>query len=312
MRREYKVLQALQERIPLEDSGHIIKAEGYRTWSDEEGNHWAIQMTPIATDSFKEFFKREIASNDLPKIMSCMIVGLAIIHAAGIWHHDIHSGNILLWHKGIRWGDTLEWRSGTHKPNMFEDKGLQGSPIYTDFCAAHVFEETGDCEVNEDRNGSPTHQAQFSFPDICDEHKKEGKADVFSLGGVLVQALAILLDDREVTASLPTTGFSLSEILLQKESNDKVRTTLGKFIPKGELSSLDPGAIEVLRYITIIQNMLDPNPQSRPTAKEAAISLLPEVPDSMMNMCLACWRWCHRFKTTVATEKLILPGRTRS
>jgi Protein kinase domain len=239
-KRELKVWKALNEENPPSQDHHwpqhCILQEVSK--QDHEGSgktihHVFVIMWPIAdSNSLMQclrsptFPRRSIRYN-----MGCMIVGLAIIHAAGVWHHDIHWGNILM---------------------------HDNHPLYTDFGKAHKFDQKADW--------SPFDGWKFVFPDVCKEHNAGDKEDVFSLAAILLDMLAYLTRNEElksyrVRPDGRPINFSWSAELLKREPNEKVINTLKT------LTSPNPRT----DYIKVILEMLDRDRETRPTAKESAL-----------------------------------------
>ena len=211
--KEAKVWKSLRRRIPHEFQDHLhfpehCRAEIRKEPTVEGGSsppriHTFLVMWPIAdSNSLRHTLQdknRPLARRLVRTLMGCLLVGLARIHAAGVWHHDMHSGNILI----------------------HEDH-----PLFSDFGKAHVFEP----------KPSRAEDVEYDYPAGCAEHGNDtDKDDVLSLGVILIDLLVYLTGNKELKRhrqppNQKALDFSMSAKIRTKDLNDAVRATLNKMI----------------------------------------------------------------------------------
>ncbi|PSN65702.1 kinase-like protein [Corynespora cassiicola Philippines] len=169
-RNEIKIIKQLRSHP------HIIQVY----WSYTCDNEFGMLLTPIAHDGDLRAYLRAIQNTGksptpeqhavLCRSFGCLASGLAFIHSHTIRHKDIKPQNILV---------------------------HNGQMIYTDFGIALDASEqdtttTGRPEAFTDR---------YYAPEVADWEPRNRKSDVFSLGCVFVEIMALLTSDADLGVS---------------------------------------------------------------------------------------------------------------
>lgn len=157
---------------------HIIQIH----WSYACGNELGMLLTPAARDGDLRAYLRRIQDAGEPptseqhsvlsRSFGCLASGLAFIHSHKIRHKDIKPQNILV-----------------HDGHM----------IYTDFGIA--FDAT---EQDTTTTGRPeAFTDRYRAPEVANWEPRNRKSDVFSLGCVFIEIMALLSPDAKSRASDP-------------------------------------------------------------------------------------------------------------
>ena len=225
---EYDILKKLLA-LPPHKQKHMVKF--HDVYSVNEGTtsaqHYLV-MSPIADPGNLVVFlnKQQPGDPALLKIMGCLITGLAILLEAKIRHHDIHPWNILV-HKGV--------------------------PLYTDFGLSYDFENSKQSRTLEDAR----HQSQFAAPEYFDDTQfRDSKSEVFALGGVLYEIIAVYLHHSSMLkhrATVSETQFGI------REECREARWAL-------QVDAMMKTADEISNWwLNIINFMLEPDHKHRPS-----------------------------------------------
>ncbi|KAF2016515.1 kinase-like protein [Aaosphaeria arxii CBS 175.79] len=203
---------------------HVIRVFATFTSKQEVG----IILHPVADGGDLKSFLHDCQEVPQPSTaqrailrsgFGCLSVGLAFIHEQGIRHKDIKPGNILI-----------------HQGNM----------IYTDFGYSLKYDIAG----NSTTYGKPEmFTAKYCAPEVKNEERRNSKADVFSLGCVLLELLAVYSDPNLASQFTPDP---------YHESIDAIQR---KLTTPCDVSSSDYPWLR-----TIISSMIDASPNLRPRA----------------------------------------------
>lgn len=158
--KEYWILKDIDKLLAPQNSFFVNVKEAYTVGLDTKNPQFFLVMYPVANGGnlTKYLQKSSPPAEELFQVMGRLVVGLAILHKAGIQHHDIHPGNILI-HDGF--------------------------PLYTDFGLAYSFKFPWNSKT---RDTLHRHHCNFAAP----ENEQDTKSDVFALGGVLYEIAAFL------------------------------------------------------------------------------------------------------------------------
>ncbi|KAH7371245.1 kinase-like domain-containing protein [Pyrenochaeta sp. MPI-SDFR-AT-0127] len=290
MIKEYEIATTLRSRLPPKSRSHIIQIFSAYAVSDNHTNlpweehtkQYCVRAAPVADYNLKSFLDSQVhAPGDLRRIMGCLIVGLANMHEAGVWHHDIHPLNILM---------------------------AKGRPIYTDFGHAHLFQEEADeiplsdnevddSDANENNNiagnRSATPQARYAIPELCDQHQKSEKGDVLSLGVVFFYIMAGMTGDTTLMEHRSGMGpFWSAQVVGNEEVNAEVRQAL----ETAEICHKEHAS-----YLSITKSMLKRDAKERPTTREL-VARLPLIPGEL-GMCDNCHTWRTKMSGQVTADR---------
>jgi len=173
---EHKIMRELS-KLSDHEQVHLVRHELTYTTNVTEGSaQYYMVISPIASQGNLTQFLSHVntgAYSPLPKIMGCLVTGLAILHNAKIRHHDLHPGNILI---------------------------HQDSPLYSDFGLSYNFKNHQDSKTKE----NPRHHWQFAAPEYFRNEERGTSADVFGLGGILYEIAAVLTKDEDMLNCRPT------------------------------------------------------------------------------------------------------------
>lgn len=253
-RHEYDIMRKLSG-LSLGEQKHMVKL--YDAYSVNDGTtsaQYYLVMSPIANPGNLVVFLNKQQSGDraLLTLMGCLVTGLAILLKAKIRHHDIHPWNILV-HEGV--------------------------PLYTDFGLSYDFENSKQSRTLENAR----HQSQFAAPEYFEDHFRDSKAEVFALGAVLYEIMAVYLDHSNMLkqrATMSDTRFGILE-----ESTD-ARWALQEALrdTSDSLSNL---------WLKIIIGMLDFNLKERYSIDE----ILDQCEQGGLSVCDDCKRWRDSART---------------
>lgn len=251
---EYDILKKLLA-LPPHKQKHMVKF--HDVYSVNEGTtsaqHYLV-MSPIADPGNLVVFlnKQQPGDRDpaLLTIMGCLITGLAILLEAKIRHHDIHPWNILV-HKGV--------------------------PLYTDFGLSYDFENSKQSRTEEDTR----HQPQFAAPEYFNGQFRDSKSEIFALGGVLYEIMAVYLNHSSMLkqrATVSETRFGIWE------ESQKARWAL-----QGEALTEITDHLSIT-WLNIITFMLEPNPEHR-FGLNAIMDFAKRDGYGAWSVCDDCTRW---------------------
>lgn len=297
--RELATGMCLRERIPVEFRKHMIEILSDTDCSispdpyserdlTQQFENFIITRPVVDSGTLEDFLKNQQPDQaTLQRMVGCLITSLAILHEIGrIWHHDIHTKNILI-HQGFPiYNDFgLGHIHSTPRNWRTDDFPDEGEPHDSDF------EETGTKDLtlffDSDPEYSDTERIQAQPLPLYEGLGKHGaipkraEKDVFSLGGALLDILGGLTRDTKLHP-YQSMGFSRSEKLQEKVSNASLRSVLSKYAEDNQYPIL----------METVKRMLDLDFTTRVTAKEAAFMLYNDDKGKELWMCKSCEKWC--------------------
>jgi serine/threonine protein kinase len=204
-----KLNQAFQNEIniikQLHPHSHITQVH----WSYACGNELGMLLTPVACDGDLRAYLRAIQDTAKPptpdqqsilrRSFGCLASGLAHIHSHTIRHKDIkpqnilvHDGQMIYTDFGIAFDATLEDTTTTGKPEAFTRR----------YCA----------------------------PEVANWEQRNRKSDVFSLGCVFIEIIAVLEPDIDLQISTSHPYWvmvdHIQKTLIQSSTSDSERDQL--------------------------------------------------------------------------------------
>jgi serine/threonine protein kinase len=217
---------------------------------------------------------------DLKRIMGCLVIGLAIMHEAGIRHHDIHTENILINGKvplyndyGLAKHDAFSYDLGgelhdnLHKRTFSFSEGISSSNI------ARLQPRLVALDIENTPN---------LWPDRSYNREKLGpERDILFLAGVLVEILAVLTGDKVLIACREIRK-SRSVKYVDLNRNSTVREALIRHSIRGSYAV----------FAFLVTQMLEINLKFRIRAENAALDLFEQEGSS--SMCDHCSDWCKK------------------
>ena len=245
---EYDIMKRLEALSPIEKY-HMVKLHDVFSVNDGTASaQYYLVMMPIADSGNLVLYllKQKPGNDALCAFMGCLVTGLGILLKAKIRHHDIHPWNIL----------------------VHEDR-----PLYTDFGLSYDFENSKQSRTLEDAR----HQSQFAAPEYHNGQFRGSKAEVFALGAVLYEIMAVYLDNADMLekrATMSNTQFGLKEEsadarLALQEANLKTPEPLSKL------------------WLEIIVLMLEIDPEARCDID----TILDKVERGGSTVCTHCMLW---------------------
>ncbi|KAF2729851.1 kinase-like protein [Polyplosphaeria fusca] len=231
---------------------HIIRVVGTYTLPRK----LSILLYPVADytlDQFIDSVEDDLASAErsarlysISTFLRCLAKGLDYIHCHAMKHMDIKPKNLLV--RCMRHSSICN--QGPYK-------------IYiADFNIARSYRSIDDCVTD-----SPTaYTRAYAAPEVVAQESRDQKADIFSLGAVFAEMLAVLADEQP--------GTSNPDALLRiRESNEEDRSYQGNVIHiQAWLRNLDVSTYGFESdsnhsHITeLVARMLSEDPKDRPNA----------------------------------------------
>ncbi|PVH95600.1 kinase-like protein [Periconia macrospinosa] len=216
----------------LQSHPHIVKIH----WSYACKNEMGMLLAPVASHGDLGGYLLEIEERGsmtleerrvLVQSFGCLASGLAFIHSQIIRHKDIKPQNILV---------------------------HEGHVMYTDFGIA-----LDASNRSTTTTGTPRALTyRYCAPEVADHEARNRKSDVFSLGSVFVEILAVLVPEAAAIA-LDRTPYW--------QRIDQVRDSLNR---------LSAGGSELRNLFAIARKMLDPRSATR-MATEVVVASLKDV-----------------------------------
>ena len=224
-----------------------------RRTDNEHAQHYIV-MLPIADKNLNAYLRTlttplGLASVDtLLRMMGCLVTGLAILHEEHIRHHDIHPGNILI-----------------HGTN----------PLYADFGLSYCFDSKIDSKTLE----NPYHNWIFAAPEYKKKTERGTASDVFALGGVLYEILAVLTQDQNMLQYRGTGGQTIWGLANESKEARKALS----------LARKSQNSAQVGNWLRLVDSML--THEHKNNARPRALAISKEVHNLMLPMCDCCRTW---------------------
>ncbi|PSN69401.1 kinase-like protein [Corynespora cassiicola Philippines] len=230
---------------------HIVQVIGTYTIS----SYLSILMYPVADFNLKDFldelkngppfsYKEICYSNDLLTFEHCLVSALSYIHSHMIKHMDIKPQNILL------------GPSRLEHP-LFRSGELDIMPIHAvylaDFGIARAYASIDDTETE----GPTSFTRKYAAPEVVERQARGLSADVFSLGCVLLEILAVR-KTGVISAGGRDFNWELKGVL---ESNEHFDTSYQANIEQLQGLIRDDWMLHEAQM-----SMLERDPKKRPTA----------------------------------------------
>jgi serine/threonine protein kinase len=185
--RKEEVIKEVEHLQRLKHS-HIIRVVGTYTLPRK----LSILLYPVADHTLDQFLD-SIADESFPEecsarlysvstFLRCLAKAVAYIHDTAMKHMDIKPKNLLV--RDMR--NSTICNQGQYK-------------IYiADFGIARSYRSVDDCNT-----GSPTaYTPMYAAPEVVAQEPRDQKADIFSLGAVYAEMLAVLADEGENTCNM--------------------------------------------------------------------------------------------------------------
>ncbi len=152
----------------LNQHKHIVRL----VCSYQQGCDFGILLLPVAPGNLYEFLQKRVSDEeqqryfkDLYQSFGCLLSGLSFIHSNGIRHKDIKPQNILV---------------DPQSPSKF---------LFTDFGLSRDFSDLSQSYTS----GRPdAFSSRYCAPEVAAYTQRGRKADIFSLGCVFIEIVAVL------------------------------------------------------------------------------------------------------------------------
>ncbi|KAF2197243.1 kinase-like protein [Delitschia confertaspora ATCC 74209] len=241
---------------------HVIRVVGTYTLPQK----LSILLYPVAEYTLDQFLESTQDSNhfllgeysvrlySISSFLRCLAKGLAYIHEKAMKHMDIKPKNLLV--RDMR--NSTICNQGQYK-------------IYiADFGIARSYKSVDDCNT-ESRTAFTR---MYAAPEVVAQERRDQKADIFSLGAVYAEILAVLANQDSQTSNLDLLG-ELREANNEDQSYQANITNVQSWL-RG-LSITTYGFESDANYSSIaelVALMLSVDPEDRPTA----LTILDNIP----------------------------------
>lgn len=252
--REVEHLQRLKH-------SHIIRVVGTYTLS----RTLSILLYPVADYTLDVFLDslqddlplqdRDARLNSISTFLRCLAKGLAYIHENAMKHMDIKPKNLLV--RDMR--SSIICNQGKYK-------------IYiADFGIARSYRSIDDCNTE-----SPTaYTKTYAAPEVVAQERRDQKADIFSLGAVYAEMLAVLANEKRPTTSNLDILHSIRESNPADRSYTAHAPDIQRWLRQLSLTTYGFESDTEHSHITeLVALMLSKDPADRPTA----INVIANIP----------------------------------
>jgi len=211
------------------------------TYEEEISSHalkYGIVMHPVAKYTLSLFYEsldsaedsRHTLVDSIEKWVGCLGSALSYVHAHGLLHRNIKASGILL-----------------HKEQVF----------FTEFAVSNYHRDTG-MLVETEHTSEPTVIDIYTAPEVCMQQPFGPKADIFSLGYIYLEMLAM-------AAGIPYKSFALlfkeEGLLSHTQRLATFQSLLAEISTPGRLPSKS-----LQDLIKCCQSMVSLEPDVRPSA----------------------------------------------
>ena len=292
LEKEFKIMQKIECLNGDEKKFHMLRLVRAYTHDD---NVYLVTKPVADGGKLFDYLRDDPGGDTLKRFMGCLLVGLDIMRdEAKVRHHDIHPGNILV---------------------------HQHTPLYIDFGFGYDFEHADDSKTH----GKELFHDRYAAPEFNEilfgtttwniipnwfYQAKGTKSEVFALGAVFFEMIAIATDDKKMNDFRLTKGKrygSRDHAEALAALQDLKRKLLNK-----RAGAPGPETKQTLFHcLCLTESMLQRDPEQRPSAFDAAYILCGESnPDhirikdiSDVPMCEHCKIWLGQ-KITITHQRL--------
>lgn len=259
--RQMKRTDAVREVKQLKRSqhSHIVQVVGTYTFKQD----LAILLYPAAEFNLETFMESILAESpgstnylnkeeSRPKLramvtfFSCLSRAISFLHSNATKHMDIKPKNLLI--KDLRYNSLSS--QGPYK-------------IYiADFGIARSYKRAADAETD-----SPTSFTRlYAAPEVVDQRKRGLSADIFSLGCVFAEMLAVLAESDRDSKRKDLLAVLSADEEQPRSYHGNILLVIQWLWEINELNNCSPYFIELSPLRNSIWQMIDVNPLHRPSA----------------------------------------------